>query len=233
MKIRRFYSEQGLNGRGEIVISGDEHYHLKNVLRFKNGEELELFDGQGHLFKGSIIKSDSNDTVVRIVDRISEKDPEVKIITAVSILKRKAMFSLIENLSEIGVDEIRPVIFYRTDVGHNLKNIEKWEKLSLMSLKVNGKLWPSKIFPPQNFKDFICFSQGVKNKIILDLEGKRKYVIKKAFPVLVVIGPPGDFTSEERKILVENGFNSIKINDCTLRSEIAALSISAILKTYL
>jgi 16S rRNA (uracil1498-N3)-methyltransferase len=233
MKNRRFFANQGLNERGETIISGDEHYHIRNVLRYRDNEKIELFDGKGNLFRGRIVKSDNDCTTVGIKESLFEEKPEVKLIVATSILKRKAMFALIENLSEVGVDEIRPVIFSRTDVEYKQKNVDKWEKLAIMSLKVNGKLWPSRIFPPRSFKDFIDFSRGVENKITMDLEGERDFSVNKKPPFLVVIGPPGDFTSGERKTLVESGFRSIRINDCILRSEVAALSVSAILKAHL
>ncbi|MCK4836030.1 MAG: RsmE family RNA methyltransferase [Candidatus Aminicenantes bacterium] len=70
-------------------------------------------------------------------------------------------------------------------------------------------------------------------KILLDLKGDQQVNIKWIPPVITLIGPPGDFTDEERELLQENGFIPLRINDCTLKTETAAISISAILKSQI
>lgn len=130
----------------------------------------------------------------------------------------------------MGIDEIRPVIYSRTDTKPSGTKLEKWNKIAQQALKVNKKLWQTSIFDPVEVEKIIQFSKKIKTKLLLDQNGKKKVKSHFSLPVITVIGPPGDFTEKEKEIFTRNGFIPIKINDCILKSETAAVAIGAILK---
>ena len=228
MKPRRFYSDRE-SGSGHIEIVSDELFHLRKVLRGKPGDPVEIFNGKGTLLSGKIESVGSSKAVVKIENEtIKEKSP-VNIIIAPSLLKRKPMNLMIEKLTEMGVDEIRPVIFSRTEASLTMPAMKKWEKTALESLKVNNNLWASKIHPPCTAEELIRGSENIKNKILLDVEGKRTYIKDKG-TFLCVIGPPGDFTTEERELFINAGFEPVNINESVMKVETAAFSAVSILK---
>ena len=49
-------------------------------------------------------------------------------------------------------------------------------------------------------------------------------------PVLTLVGPPGGIREDEHRNLTDAGFIPFKLNDCNLKTETAAISISALLK---
>jgi RsmE family RNA methyltransferase len=75
-------------------------------------------------------------------------------------------------------------------------------------------------------------AKAVKTKILLDIGGEPPVDFTPQYPVMAVVGPPGDLTPEEREQLVQSGFIPIKINEAVLKSETAALAIGAILKFF-
>jgi 16S rRNA (uracil1498-N3)-methyltransferase len=229
LSIRRFFSSNPCTGN-TLRISGDEYHHLKNVNRAKPGDPMEVIDGKGALFIGEIQAMKSNEALV-LVKKIEKSDKTpVHVIVAPSLLKQHPMNVMIEKLTEIGVDEIRPVMFTHTDETYSPARLKKWNRIACQSLKVNKRLWLTDIYPPVAIEEIIEISQPIKTKILLDIPGQNPVNVTWQFPVIAVIGPPGDITTAEREILLQNGFTPYKINDAVLKSETAAISIGAVLK---
>ena len=221
MNLRRFFTETEIKNN-TAEIGGEELHHLKNVIRLKVNDCLELVNGKGFLYRGEITEINSNSAKVRVKVIKKEGKSRGKIIIAPSLLSRRAMNILIEKLSEIGISEIRPVIFDRTEEKPVESRINKWKKIASSSLKVNGRLWLTDIFPPVNLDDILRYSEKIPAKILLDLAGVFEKNLDLKSSIIVLIGPPGDFLDQERKKILQNG-----------KSETAAISISAILKWYL
>jgi len=232
MSTRRFFSSHPLTGN-TLRLSGDEYHHLKNVNRAKCGDSIEVIDGQGSLFFGEIQAMKSDEALVPVKKIEKSHKPPVNVIVAPSLLKQRPMNVMIEKLTEIGVDEIRPVMFTRTDETYSPARLKKWNRMAGQSLKVNKRLWLTDIYPPVAIEEIIRMSQPIKTKILLDISGQNPVNVTWQFPVIAVIGPPGDITAEEREILLQNGFKPYKINGAILKSETAAISIGAILKALL
>lgn len=228
MKPRRFYSDKK-SASGHIEIVSDELFHLRKVLRSKPGDPVEVFNGKGKLYSGKIETIGKSKAIVKIEKEIVKERPPVNIIIAPSLLKKKPMILMIEKLTEMGVDEIRPVIFSRTEAAQSESSMKKWEKLAIESLKVNDNLWATRIYPPCTIEEIINGSENIKNKILLDIEGKRADIKDKG-PFLCIVGPPGDFTHEERGMFINSGFTPVNINDSVMKVETAAFSAVSILK---
>jgi 16S rRNA (uracil1498-N3)-methyltransferase len=234
MSTRRFFSDTPTNGN-TIRVTGDEYHHLRHVNRAKIGDPVEVTDGGGSLFSGRVQALNAEEAIVDITGVRKEPQSPVSVCIAPSLLKQRPMNLMIEKLTEIGVDEIRPVIFNRTDDAYSPSRLKKWERIAIQSLKVNKRLWLTAIFPPVTIDEIIRWADDshMKNRILLDLNGHPpgNNFAGRQFPAVSVIGPPGDMEAEERRKFLDNGFVPYKINDCVLKTETAAISIGAILKT--
>ncbi len=228
MRPRRFYSK-GESDSGQIEIVSDDLFHLKNVLRSKPGDKVEVFNGKGTIFSGKIMSIGNSKAIVNIDKKRTKKKPQVNIIIAPSLLKRKPMNLMIEKLTEMGVNEIRPVIFSRTEAVFASSAMKKWERTALESLKVNDNLWASDIYQPCTVEELIKESDKIENRILLDIKGKSSYIKSKG-PFICVVGPPGDFTTEERDMFIKAGFTPLNINESVMKVETAAFSVVSILK---
>lgn len=244
MNTRRFYTDTTDTGTSAttVTITGDEFFHLKQVNRARPGDEIEAIDGRGNLFYGEIRDMKSQYAIIDIKNTLFREKPPLKLILAPSLLKQRPMSILIEKLTEMGVDEIQPLIFQRTDEKYNPSRLGKWQKVAIQSLKVNKRLWQTQIHPPLKLDCWLTtltesHSAGHSaTKILLDIGGRPGLMHTSSpapLPLIAVIGPPGDMTGEERDLLMENGFISCNISDAVLKTETAAISIAAILKEFL
>lgn len=233
MGTRRFFSDVR-SDHHHVIIDGDEFHHVTNVIRSGVGSRLEVVDGRGNLFEGTIRKISGSKAVVEIAREEFREKPDVSVVMGVSLLKKKVMAGLVEKLSEIGVDEIRPIVFSRTEGNWAPSHLEKYQRIAQQSLKVNRLLWCTEIFPPVSLDQFLSRSQGAGTTcLMMDIQSPPLGEISISSPVLSVVGPPGDFVPSEKDKLVENGFVPISINESILRTETAAVSIGAILKSKL
>ena len=228
MKIRRFFSDNPVQGNW-TAITGDEFYHLKSVIRAQTDDTIEIVDGAGSLITGKIRQIGKNEAKIHMVNQKKEHKKPVGLIVAPAVFKKKPMGLMIEKLSEMGIDEIRPIEFMRSDESCSPALLKKWQKIAQQSLKVNKNLWISRIYPPVNIETIIQFSQKIKTKILLDIEGEGQLPVQLSQPVIAIIGPPGDYTPNERELFLKNDFIPFKINNSTLKSETAAISTAAIL----
>jgi len=229
MAGRRFFSA-GEIGNGQVVIDGEEYHHVVRVMRYREGDEVEIVNGRGRLLHGRIsaIKTRSLRVDVRAVEDFPMPMPRV--VIAPSLTRGNAMDWMVEKLAEMGVDEIRPLSCQRTDVVYSGTQLRRWEKIAAQTLKINRKYWLSRIFPPATPAEIVAGAKETPGKILLDIAAAGSFHRPRAFPVLAVIGPPGDFSEGEKKLFRENGFLPARINDAVLRTETAALAVAAILK---
>jgi 16S rRNA (uracil1498-N3)-methyltransferase len=229
MAERRFFSaNEAVDGR--VIIDGDEFHHIVRVMRYRAGDELEVINGRGRLTSGRI-ESVSDRSLQVAVQRVEDfPEPPPRVIIAPSLTKGHAMNWMIEKLSEMGVDEIRPLLCERTDVAWSAAQLRRWEKIAAQSLKVNRKYWLTRILPPVAPAALIAEAAGLPAKVLLDIAADRKLSPPSAFPVLAVVGPPGDFTPSERQLFRAAGFLPALVNDAILKTETAALAVAAILK---
>lgn len=205
-------------------------FHLRNVNRAKTGDKIEVINGKGALYFGEIREIRKDEAVVVVAGQENKPQPPLKTVIAPSLIKKKPMNLLVEKLTEIGVAEIRPVIYTRTDEKYSRSMLKKWLRIAAQSLKVNKKLWLTAVYPPVSMSEIIAFAKDINTKILLDKDGEEIAGRNFTAPVIFLIGPPGDYVPGEKELLRENGFTPYKINDCVLRSETAAISIAAIAK---
>ncbi len=229
MNIRRFFSRQ-LDG-DTAIIENEEFFHLSRVLRKGPGDKVILFNANGIDADALIVEVKKKYVVADIIKKRFTEKSEIRTVLCPSILKKRQMDIMIEKLTEMGIDEIRPVIFERTDARFRVEALKRWKKISIESLKVNDKKWPAEIFPPTDLPSIKKYAQGFNNRLLFDIQGKAS-AAKFKTPVIGVIGPPGDFSENERKNLTNAGFTPVNINDAVMRSETAAISAAAIIKFF-
>ncbi len=229
MGERRFFSANEAVS-GQVAVDGDEFHHIAHVMRYRAGDEVEIVNGRGRLVHGRIAAVKSQSLQVAVQRSEDFPMPPLRVVISPSLTKGHAMNWLVEKLTELGVDEIRPLVCERTDVAYGASQLRRWEKIAAQSLKVNRKFWLTRIFAPVSPAGIIVAAEKMPGKILLDIDAHTKLERPAAFPVLAAIGPPGDFSAAEKGLFLENGFRPALVNDGILKTETAALAIAAILK---
>ena len=100
------------NPDNKIKLNNNEIKHINKVLRKKNGDVLDFTDGKGGLYKAQIIFIDNKKCDMQIIDHIQiEKKHRYHLHIAIAPTKNIDRFEwFLEKATEIGIDEITPII---------------------------------------------------------------------------------------------------------------------------
>jgi len=231
MSLSRFFCERDPQG-DSLRLGGDEFHHLKNVRRTVAGDRVEIVNGRGRLIEGEVAHLRPREAVIAVIRVKETPAPVPRLFIAPALTKPQAMNWMIEKLCELGVDEIRPLLTERTDAPWSAAALRRWRKIAAQALKVNRRLWLTRVAEPVPLDSLGADTDGVPpaGKLFLECGGDRSAARNWELPALALIGPPGDFSSGEKESLRRRGFRGIAINDCILRTETAALAIAAIIE---
>lgn len=236
MALPFFYISDYDSSKKEIGLDEDTSRHIIQVLRMKKGELLNLTDGKGNIFTTSIIDDHKKHCIVRIEDIKHKEQEKRKVSIALSLLKNANRFEwFLEKATEIGVNEIIPLICERTEK-------EKFRDDRLQSILVSAMLqsqqcWLPVLHKPIAFKLLLRQEEVVNTsqKFIAHCIEKEKRnladLINDSLPSqIILIGPEGDFTAEEIEFAMANHFDAVALGDTRLRSETAAMVAATLLR---
>ena len=231
----RFYAPWSADGN--MPVAGDvmalpesDSGHCVRVLRMREGDTLEVVDGAGHIYSCKIIDAHPKHAMVCIL-AIADL-PKVwtgDITLAIAPTKHAdRMEWLVEKLVEIGIDRIVPLRCRhseRKDI-----NVERIEKIAVSAMKQSLKAVLPKIENTTSYKAFLdeFRTQTSTQRFIAycDPSIPRFSLAQEYLPgsnVVILIGPEGDFDSDEIKNALADGWVPVTLGDNRLRTETAAL----------
>ncbi len=209
-----------------LILSEEDSKHCIKVLRLDAGSLLHLVDGIGGFYDAIIEDPHPKRTKLKIVKKIenfAKRNHYLHIaIAPTKNIERIEWF--LEKATEIGIDEITPIICDRSE-RKELKT-ERLNKVITSAVKQSIKAFHPKLNEAIRFSDFISKNTNTQ-KFIAHCMDEGKVAIKdQLIPkgnYLIIIGPEGDFTFQELEAAVNNNFIPISLGESRLRTETAAL----------
>lgn len=210
------------------TLDQNESKHLIRVMRMSKGSEVRLIDGKGNLYEGIISEPDQTRCIIDITGKIVDFEKRnYRLHIAISPLKNPERFEwFIEKSVEIGIDEITPLVSRNTEKP-GIK-AERINNLIISAMKQSLKATKPVLNSPCNFSEFI--SRGKKGiSMIAHCDGSVirngvSDVYSKNENAIILIGPEGDFSNEEIKLALNQGFLSVHLGSSRLRTETAGVA---------
>ena len=142
------------------------------------------------------------------------------------MVKKTSMEIILQKATELGIAKIIPIISERTEVKD--LNIERARKIVVEATEQSNQLNVPDIEEPQKLKDFINSLDSNTSLFFADINTEKKIdnkIIEKSKKISLLIGPEGDFSPNEREmILAKDNAISFSISRNILRTETAAIS---------
>lgn len=208
------------------VLPEEESGHAVRVLRLKEGDEILLTDGKGSFYRASILQAHPKHTSVEIREK-TDQPPlwPVRIHIAVAPTKNMdRMEWFAEKATEIGIDEIT-CLHCRYSERKEIKT-GRLEKILVSAMKQSQKARIPKLNGITPFNAFVAQPFNGR-KFIAHCEKEEKELLKNSClpgeDVLILIGPEGDFSTEEIELALRHGFKPVSLGESRLRTETAAL----------
>jgi 16S rRNA (uracil1498-N3)-methyltransferase len=209
-----------------LTFDKEESRHIIRVLRKKTGDELKITNGKGFLFFAKIIVANDKKCVVEIT-RIEEKQKSWKYHLHIAIAPTKMNDRLewfIEKATEIGIDEITPIICDNSE--RKVVKSDRLQKVLISAIKQSLKYQLPKLNNPISFSEFIQRDFN-GTKLIAHCEKSEKNTLKKLVKpdlnVLILIGPEGDFSSKEISKALHHQYIPLSLGESRLRTETAGI----------
>ena len=224
--IRLFFSEiLSVSMTGKFDKS--QSHYLTKVMRINIGKNFSLFNQNGE-WEARIIKITKGIVEFSITKKIRSNDNEKEIWLAFTPIKLNYLNLMIQKATELGVTKFIPILTERTIV--RKINEKRVNKIIVEASEQSNRLKVPKLEEIVKLDNFLKFNQKT-NIIFGDLNtNNNKLIIKNTEPLCILIGPEGDFTTNEReKILKLKNIIPLKINENILRAETAAISMISII----
>lgn len=215
-----FYTPDIVNS--PYFLGEEESKHCIKVLRLKKGDTVYLVDGKGNFFTTEILEDHPKKCGVEIVNVTPNYGKRSHYLhVAIAPTKNMDRFEwFLEKATEIGIDEITPIICTRSE-RKELK-IDRLNKVIESAMKQSIKAYHPQLNEVTTFKKFLS-NNFEGNKFIAHGEATHTMTISHHITT-VLIGPEGDFTSEELLLAEKNNFIPITLGKSRLRTETAGIT---------
>ncbi len=225
--MQLFYNPTISETSKEIAFDKEESRHIVKVLRMKEGDIFKITNGKGSFFTSEIISANPKGCLVKILSEETQPPLPYQLHLAVAPTKLNDRYEwFLEKATEIGITEITPIICDHSE-RKTIKN-ERFEKILQSAMKQSLKAYLPILNEAVPFKDFINSektSEGLK--CIAHCEETDKKSLKSILipnkKITILVGPEGDFSSEEIVLAIRAGFIPVTLGESRLRTETAAV----------
>ena len=224
--MQLFYSSNIDESSREYVFDKNESRHIIRVLRKKLGDVVQITDGLGTLFEGEITNANDKRCAVNITKHSCFQKPwNYYLHIAIAPTKNNDRFEwFLEKATEIGIDEITPIICERSE--RKVIKLGRLEKIIQSASKQSLKYHFPKLNAPVLFREFITSSFN-GSLFIAHCENMQQQSLKsqllKGVDTTLLIGPEGDFSMREIETALASNFKPVSLGKSRLRTETAGL----------
>lgn len=208
------------------TLNETESKHCVRVLRLEKGDEITLVDGRGGFFTVEIADPNPKRCSVNVIKselNFGLRNFQVHVaIAPTKNIERIEWF--LEKATEIGINRVTPLLC-RYSERKEIKT-DRLEKVMVSAMKQSLKAYLPQLDPLTKFNDFI--SQPFDGqKFIAHCDEQHRDLLKTMVApnlnYLILIGPEGDFSSEEIEMAINAGFHPVSLGNSRLRTETAGV----------
>lgn len=228
-------------GENEIYVTGQDVNHMKNVLRMKIGEQVEISDGNNQKYLCEVSAYEEDRVVLQILEtREADTELKSKLYLFQGLPKNDKMELIVQKAVELGAYEVIPVAMKRCvvklDAKKAQKKVERWNSISVSAAKQAGRSLIPRV------RDVVSYQEALRLAKELDVvlvpyelaEGieETRQIIRRIQPgqsVGIFIGPEGGFEHEEVEQAMSEGAYAVTLGRRILRTETAGFTMLSIL----
>lgn len=221
-----------------MLLPADESRYLVRVLRLRPGDCFLAHDGKGGVFRCQLIR-ESGGWQGEIVEKVeSQTESAVPICLAQSLIKKDKFEWVIQKAVELGIDEIVPLISWRTEVRLDEAGLshkmQRWEKITAEAFKQCGRNVLPTLHTPVSLEAFLQ-NWSADLRFVLDEAGGSplrsllggKTSVRSCY---FVVGPEGGWDERDRKLFADYCVTPVQLGKRVLRTETCPITVLSILQ---
>ena len=234
-----FYAPEILGSAEEVgkryCLDEEESGHCVRVLRYDRGDEILLTNGQGMTYTGVITSLHPKHCEFEVVQATQqEKHHSNYIHIAIAPTKNIERIEwFVEKCTEIGVDEITPLLCRFSE--RKQLRVDRLQRIILSAAKQSLTPYLPKLNELTDCREFIRGAKEETRFIAHCYKEDKRELRKEIVPgksVVVMIGPEGDFSEAEIAEALEQGFVPVSLGESRLRTETAGIMACTICNLF-
>jgi 16S rRNA (uracil1498-N3)-methyltransferase len=224
MTLPLFYEPDLSEHAGLIQLSEDTVRHCLQVLRMREGSSIEITNGRGLSATGTLLISSKKSAQATCTNFKHHNRSTTELTLCLSPLKNPQRLEwLLEKATEIGMQAFIPIICQRTE--HSKFRKERLQGILVAAMLQSRQYFLPELHDPIPFHALMampalpqqwiahCANGDKKVLALFQLQGKGR----------MLIGPEGDFTSEEINTAISHHYQPVSLGNTRLRTETAGL----------
>ncbi|MBN1797002.1 MAG: 16S rRNA (uracil(1498)-N(3))-methyltransferase [Spirochaetales bacterium] len=241
--MRQFLLPDQIRENSCITVQGKDYHYLRHVLRLKQGDAFQGIDRRGYTYRVKLSAVTKRTICLELISGTKIKALDCRVVLLQGLLKGRKMDTIVRMATEMGVQEVVPVISDYTvvtakEVKYNKVKLQRWCKIAEQAVQQSGSGVVPKISEPVLLDHGLASWKKAKLCVFCHQEPiavKSLHGLLAAAPaeISVLIGPEGGFSERELPLLMDKGFMPIYLGENILRAETAALYTLAAIKMIL
>lgn len=211
----------------EVALPEEEARHAGQVLRLSEGDSIQVVDGKGKRYTGSIHTINKKVCRVRLLDEaVIPRERPYRTHLVFAPTKNIARTEwLLEKATEIGVDDITPVFTFHSE--RRRLRPDRLERILLAAMKQSQRAWLPVLHEPLSFDTFLEQDFGESQCLLAYIDDLVTEHLKDTYQptrdVTIAIGPEGGFSAVEAERAQDIGFSKVSLGPYRLRTETAGI----------
>lgn len=220
----------------KVTLNTDDSRYLIKVMRYGEGDRVELFNGDGNNYGATIISTGKSAQLE--IDTIEKNSTESPIsITLVQALAKGTKLDLvIQKATELGVRRITPVSSERTvlqvDEKRAQKKAEHWNRIAQSAAAQCNRSIVPVIDPVSGLNNWLTEHDKEQSILIHPTASGTFKELKQTKTLNILVGPEGGFSDTELQLAADTGVRSIRCGPRVLRTETAGFAAIAIVQSF-
>ena len=230
MKHVRLYQNAPLKINDKVMLDEYASHHLIKVLRFPQGQDITLFNGDGNNYQASVLSTQKQCEVHINSCEPNLSESSLNLTLAQGIAKGDKMDFLIQKAVELGVSQIIPIFtehcVVRLKAEKLKKRMQHWRKIIIGACEQSGRSVVPKLAEPLDLTALMECDFG--HVFVLHHRAEKSLLeFDKTNKAVIVIGPEGGLSDEEIAYTIQQGAQPLLLGSRVLRTETASLAALA------
>jgi 16S rRNA (uracil1498-N3)-methyltransferase len=241
--LRWVYCPTASDAGQAIELDRDQAKHLTGVLRMQDGAPLVATNGAGSAFH-AVLRGGGKSATIELGDAITIAPRRGVLRVALGLPKNTVADAVVEKLAELGVQSFEPFITSRSVVrpnaGDDEKYVKRWQSIAAEALEQSQQGWLMDVQGPRSMVEFIAAVKSHDGAAFLFASESRdqssltataealKTAAAQGKALLLILGPEGGFSSEERRDLVAAECRELSLGATVLRVETAVVAATTL-----
>ena len=239
----RFHVPDVVAASASVALPEDEAEHLVRVLRLGVGDEVEVFDGRGGLWRAEVVHATKKSAAIRLLEPMPPaRELSLQLTLVASVLKGDKMDGVVRDAVMLGVTAIQPVVSGRAETSlaalTRSSRGARWQRIAVSSAKQCGRAVVPPIHPalpldaywnePISAARLLCVEPSVAAGDVCAVQS-----VSKPPALHVIVGPEGGWTVTEVAAARDSGAILMSLGSRTLRSDaVPIVALAALLTAW-